>query len=118
MQIDGVQIRRVYENLLTNALKHNPPGLNITLDAQLKEKEIRCTVTDNGVGLTPEECEILFERYAQGSKARLSAGLWLGLYICRQIITAHGGQIGAISRPHQGATFWFTLPLAPMEVAI
>lgn len=117
LAVDAAQIRRVYENLLTNALKHNPPGLHITLEAQLKPQEIWCAVKDDGAGFTPKECETLFERYAQGSKARRSAGLGLGLYICRQIISAHGGRIGAISQPHQGATFWFTLPLAQMQPA-
>jgi len=124
VEIDPAQIQRVFENLLTNALKHNPPGLQIVLGAtvlraSLQDSEIsdplsslRCTVQDNGVGMTEEESQALFERYAQGSRARRSPGLGLGLYLCRQIVTAHGGEIGAISSPGKGATFWFTLPLA------
>ncbi len=111
IQADPTQLRRVFENLITNALKHNPPGLQVTLSATLEEDAIRCCVQDNGVGMTTEECETLFERYAQGSRSRRSAGIGLGLYVCRQIITAHGGIIGAISKPGEGATFWFTLPL-------
>lgn len=108
---DPAQIRRVLENLITNALKHNPPGLHVTLTATLEEDMIRCCVQDNGVGMTAKECETLFERYAQGNHARRSTGIGLGLYVCRQIITAHGGTIGAISSPGEGATFWFTLPV-------
>jgi signal transduction histidine kinase len=110
---DPALIRRVFENLFTNALKHNPPGLNLTLEATIEEDLIRCSVQDNGVGMTASECDSLFERYARGARARRSTGIGLGLYLCRQIITAHGGQISAISAPGNGATFWFTLPLAP-----
>ncbi|MGA7935991.1 MAG: PAS domain S-box protein [Kovacikia sp.] len=108
---DPALLRRVFENLLTNALKHNPPGLRITLQATIEEEMLRCSVQDNGVGMTQQECQSLFERYAQSARTRRSSGIGLGLYLCRQIITAHGGQIGAISAPGEGATFWFTLPL-------
>ncbi|MBW4581504.1 MAG: PAS domain S-box protein [Tildeniella nuda ZEHNDER 1965/U140] len=110
---DPALIRRVFENLLTNALKHNPPGLQVTLEAAIEDDLICCSVRDNGVGMTVSECDSLFERYARGTRARRSTGVGLGLYLCRQIITAHGGQIGATSTPGNGATFWFTLPLAP-----
>lgn len=110
--VDRAQIWRVFDNLLTNALKHNPPNVHITLQATIDAEMIRCSVHDNGRGMTQHECDSLFERYARGTQARRTSGIGLGLYLCRQIITAHGGQIGAISNPGQGATFWFTLPLA------
>jgi PAS domain S-box-containing protein len=110
---DPALIRRVFENLLTNALKHNPPGLHLTITATIEDDLIRCNVQDDGVGMTPDECDSLFERYARGPRARRSTGIGLGLYLCRQIITAHGGQIGAVSAPGDGAAFWFTLPQAP-----
>jgi signal transduction histidine kinase len=109
---DPAQLRRVFENLITNALKHNLPGLHVTLAATVEEDSIRCCVQDNGTGMSEKECETLFERYAQGNRNRRSTGIGLGLYVCRQIITAHGGVIGALSTPGEGATFWFTLPLA------
>ncbi len=114
VMIDPTQIQRVFENLLTNALQHNAPGLQLTLQAEVEEDEhlIRCQVQDSGVGMTQSECDSLFDRYSRGAHARRSTGIGLGLYLCRQIITAHGGQIGAISSPNAGATFWFTLPLA------
>lgn len=109
---DPAQLRRVYENLMTNAFKHNLPGLTITLQVTVEEEMLYCTVQDDGVGMTQAECDSLFDRYARGSRARRSTGIGLGLYLCRQIITAHGGQIGVTSTPLEGATFWFTLPLA------
>jgi PAS domain S-box-containing protein len=113
---DAAQLRRVFENLLNNALNHNPPGITIRLEAQVKEGMICCTVGDNGVGISQEMCDRLFQLYFRGQNAkslpqghRPYTGLGLGLYLCRQIITAHGGEIGVTSRPDEGTTFWFTL---------
>ena len=148
---DNTQLRRVFSNLMANALKHNLPGLNLTVSAQVikggkliinqkKGKQdidklpithpqspitnpqlsipnssssmIYCTVEDDGAGILPEQCEHLFDLYVRGYQSRHSVGLGLGLYLCRQIIGAHGGEIGVISSPGAGASFWFTLPLA------
>ena len=113
---DTLQLRRVFENLLTNALNHNPPGLTLTLKAIVEEEMIYCTVEDNGVGIERSHCDLLFERYVRGSRTR-SIGVGLGLYLCRQIITAHGGQIGVNSTPGTGTTFWLTLPLASQSTS-
>ncbi|NJR61238.1 MAG: hypothetical protein HC769_21830, partial [Cyanobacteria bacterium CRU_2_1] len=72
---------------------------------------IRCTVQDTGIGIDPDQSDRLFDLYTRGSRARYMPGLGLGLYLCRQIIAAHGGEIGVNSRPGEGATFWFTLPV-------
>lgn len=148
---DNTQLRRVFSNLIANALKHNLPGLKLTVSAQvikagkliINQKEgkqdihklpithpqspitnpqlsipnssssmIYCTVEDDGAGILPEQCEHLFDLYVRGYQSRHSVGLGLGLYLCRQIIGAHGGEIGVISSPGAGASFWFTLPLA------
>ncbi|RCJ28571.1 hypothetical protein A6770_22760 [Nostoc minutum NIES-26] len=108
---DSLHLRRVFENLITNALNHNPPGLHLILNATVENEMMRCTIADNGVGIDPEVCERLFDRYIKGNRSQ-STGIGLGLYLCRQIISTHGGQIGVISEPDAGAKFWFTLPLA------
>ncbi|NJN87589.1 MAG: ATP-binding protein [Leptolyngbyaceae cyanobacterium SL_7_1] len=114
---DPLQLRRVFENLITNALNHNPPGIHLTLNATVETEMIRVTLQDNGVGMAEDVRDHLFERYSRGRNSRHSSGIGLGLYLCRQIITAHGGQIGAISAPGEGATFWLTLPLAIASTA-
>jgi PAS domain S-box-containing protein len=109
---DPIQLRRVLENLLTNALKHNPPGRNLTLQVSVENYKIRCTLQDDGIGMTQEQQKSLFKLYIRGLHTKHLTGIGLGLYQCRGIIKAHGGEIGAISTPNAGSTFWFTLPLA------
>lgn len=108
---DSLHLRRVFENLITNALNHNPPELHLILNATVENGMMRCTIADNGVGIDLEICERLFDRYIKGRRSQ-STGIGLGLYLCQQIISAHRGEIGVISEPNVGAKFWFTLPLA------
>ncbi|MEG4252715.1 MASE1 domain-containing protein [Microcoleus sp. Pol10D4] len=189
VKADRQHLQRVLENLLTNAIKHNPPGVNITFKAEViavetalsyeensqaltspnnplarciangisaagdrprigettqKNQEtlakfnldgsckmpryqgqignigsklpgvtvkmVRCTVTDNGVGISAKQRESLFELYVQDPNSRQLTGLGLGLYLSKQIIKAHGGEIGVESTPGGGSTFWFLLP--------
>ena len=108
---DPKHLRRVLENLLTNALKHNPPGLNLNLQISVEDDMIRCTLQDDGVGISLEQQKSLFKLYIRGLHTQHLTGIGLGLYQCRQIIDAHGGEIGVISGPKAGSTFWFTLPV-------
>ncbi|HEY9676332.1 MAG TPA: MASE1 domain-containing protein, partial [Waterburya sp.] len=94
---DPTQLRRVLENLLTNALKHNPPGLNLVLQVAVEDQKIRCTLEDNGVGMSQEQQKSLFKLYIRGLHTKHLTGIGLGLYHCRQIINAHGGEIGVMS---------------------
>lgn len=111
---DGHQLWRVFDNLVTNALKHNPPGIEVSVRAIAEGDRLRCSVADNGVGmnLSAEEAANLFNPYYRGHESRHLTGIGLGLYLCRQIIKAHGGEIGVESQRGQGTKFWFTLPLS------
>ncbi len=108
---DATALWRVFENLITNALKHNPPGITLTIRVTINNQMIDCSLTDNGIGMNQEQCDRLFDLYYRGTNTRHLNGIGLGLYVCRQIITAHGGKIGVISHPGHGAKFWFTLPI-------
>jgi two-component system sensor histidine kinase/response regulator len=121
VNVDPLQVGRVFQNLIANAVNHNAPGLQLKVTArrQVMEDSARepstmliCTVEDNGTGVPPEQRANMFELYAQGLSKRRSLGLGLGLYICKQIIDAHGGNIGIDSELNAGSRFWFTLPIA------
>ncbi|WP_082429623.1 hybrid sensor histidine kinase/response regulator [Pseudanabaena sp. 'Roaring Creek'] len=126
--VDASHTCRVFQNLLANAIKHNPPSLKLTISVEISLNSIYegieysvlsphmlCTVADNGVGMTSEQSKNLFDLYTQGKTQnklhRRSLSLGLGLYICRQIVQAHGGAIGVIGEPNVGSRFWFTLPI-------
>lgn len=115
---DPHQLWRVFENLISNAIEHNPPGTRVALGAEIIEadsqdiKFIRCTVADNGIGLDPDRSERLFELYQSGSALHPLGRGGLGLYLCRRIVTAHGGEIGVFPSDEAGTTVWFTLPIA------
>jgi PAS domain S-box-containing protein len=113
---DADRISQVITNYLTNALKYSPPESPIHVNLQCQGGEAHISVRDEGVGLTPEEQQHVWERFYQvkGNKRQkgFSSGLGLGLYICQAIIEEHGGEVGVKSAKGQGSTFWFTLPLA------
>ena len=113
---DSERIGQVLSNFLTNALKYSPPDRPIHVSLELKERDAVVAVRDEGPGLTPEERERVWERFykVEGIKGQkgFSAGLGLGLHICRAVIEEHQGEAGVESSKGAGSTFWFSLPLA------
>lgn len=107
---DVEKIKLVLQHLLTNAIKHNPSGVQITVSARVKGDRLYCQVTDTGVGIAPEHQAGLFRPYVRNLQNPRYTGIGLGLYLCRQIVSAHGGNIGVCSEPGKGTTIWFTLP--------
>jgi signal transduction histidine kinase len=75
---------------------------------------MRFLIADTGEGIAPEHLAHLFEKFYRVPGSRHAQGAGLGLAIAREIVVAHGGQIDVTSRPGQGTTFSFTLPLAPV----
>ena len=107
---DAQQLWRVFGNLIDNAVKYNQSGFILTVEAKKEGDMVRCTVADNGAGISPQQCARLFEPYTRGVGVSLRQGLGLGLYISRQIVEAHDGEIGVDSELGKGAIFWLTLP--------
>ncbi len=116
IEADSDYLWRVLDNLLANALKYNPlprqQTLQIELTATVTDSGLRCALADNGIGINPAIANKVFERYQRGEVQQGTAGLGLGLYLCRQIIQAHGGQIGLNLDRLTGTEVWFTLPLS------
>ncbi len=109
--MDATRVAQVLDNLLSNAHKYAPDA-PVTIRSSLDGGEVRVDVQDQGSGIPSEHIPHLFERFYRVPNSNSSArGTGLGLYICRKIIEAHGGEIGVDSEPGQGTTFYFTLPL-------
>lgn len=118
VKADPTQLRCVFQHLLTNALKHNLPGVKITLTVRVERDMLHCAIADNGVGMSKQQCDRLFKLYVRGLHSQHLTGIGLGLYLCRQIINAHGGQIRVTSVPTEGSTFNFSLPFYRGNVGI
>lgn len=110
---DALQLLRVFANLLTNAINHSPRGGNVQVLLESYSSYQVVKILDSGAGITNSELPLLFERFYQGHSDRQAKGSGLGLYLTRQIITAHGGTIWAENRPQGGALFGFRLPASP-----
>lgn len=118
--MDSARIEQVLVNLMHNAIKFTPADGAITLSARIRRRQLVISVTDTGVGVAEDELPRLFERFYKSDKARRSGGTGLGLAIAKHIVQAHGGRIWVESRPGQGSTFSFSLPVngVPARTAV
>jgi len=103
-------IRRVLQNLLSNALNFTPSSGDVHIVVTPSDNEIRVAVTDTGPGIAPEYHERIFAKFGQVENRNNRLGTGLGLTFCKMAIEAHGGKIGVESEVGQGSTFWFALP--------
>jgi signal transduction histidine kinase len=111
VRADEDRLIQVLTNLLDNALKFTPRGGRVMVQVEQKEDVLSISVADTGVGIEQEELPHLFQQFYSGqSRPPEKRGMGLGLALCREIVTAHGGQLAVESQPGQGARFTFTLP--------
>ena len=112
---DPDAMHQVFGNLLENALKYAKTGKRIQISARPLPSEVQFTIQDFGPGIASEHLDRIFERFYRVDKARSreSGGTGLGLAIVKHIVQAHGGRIWVESELGHGASFQFTLPLAP-----
>jgi signal transduction histidine kinase len=111
---DGDRLSQVFTNLVDNALKFTPQGGSIDLQASVTKGEMRVSVIDHGLGMTPEVRAHVFERFYQADASRSRQerhGAGLGLAIAHEIVQAHGGRINVRSVPGEGTVFEVFLPL-------
>ena len=114
---DPSRITQVLVNLLVNANKYGPDNSPVVLSACQDEQFVYIGVTDQGMGIPPEEQTLVFERFFRAKRTEEEgAGVGLGLALAKAIVAAHGGQIRLKSGSGDGTTFWFSLPqLRPTE---
>jgi PAS domain S-box-containing protein len=104
--IDAIILRRIIENLISNALKFAPPHSQIILSLEhLPENHIRVKVADNGPGVTPEEAEQIFQKFEIGTVKQNTAQIGLGLAFCKMAVEAQGGTLTLSPNQPQGAIF-------------
>ncbi|MBR8186748.1 DUF4118 domain-containing protein [Burkholderia ambifaria] len=120
LQMDAVLMERLFTNLFENAAKYTPADTPIDIGAERVTDDghpfVRVHVDDHGPGLPSGMETRIFDKFTRGEKESATPGIGLGLAICRAIVEAHGGRIGALNRTGPdgrvtGARFWFTLPV-------
>jgi signal transduction histidine kinase len=110
LDVDPVRTREILSNLVANALRYTPRGGAVTLRAALEpgRDRVRISVHDTGSGIAPDVLPHVFDRFWKSAESR---GSGLGLAIAKNLVEAHGGQIGAESEAGIGTTIWFLLPV-------
>ena len=111
---DQERLLQVLLNLVSNAVKHTEGG-SVALTARAEENSVAVTVRDTGEGIAPELLPNLFQRYP---KNRAAGGHGLGLYICAQIVEAHGGKITVESKAGKGTAVRFSIPAMEQEAVL
>ena len=112
VQGDGTRLAQVFDNLFTNAIKY-APGSEIMIIIRADRDKIRIAFADSGAGIPSEFLPFIFERFYRVPGERTVTGTGLGLYICRQIIMAHHGNIWVESITGEGTTFNIEMPIEP-----
>jgi signal transduction histidine kinase len=119
IEVSPGRIAQVLRNLVTNAIKYTPPGTPIEIrswrDKDGHLDRVWIAVVDEGPGIAPEDQALIFAKFgrARTRSEQQIPGLGLGLYLSQRIVEAHGGELNVTSTPGNGASFAFSVPLAP-----
>jgi two-component system phosphate regulon sensor histidine kinase PhoR len=111
---DPERVHQVLYNLVDNAVRYSTDGGRVTIAAHRHNGSIEISVSDTGMGISPEHLPRLFERFyrVDPARSRDDGGTGIGLAIARSVVEAHGGHIRAESEPGRGSVFAFDLPAA------
>jgi signal transduction histidine kinase len=114
---DETRIEQVIINYLTNAVKYSPDHKEVQIEAGVDAGgQVYVRVKDYGIGIRKDHQSDIFNKfYRVEESADRFQGLGIGLYICAEIIRRHDGQYGVESEPGQGSTFYFTVPIQPVQ---
>src|SRR5207253_1205860 len=111
---DRVRFKQVLYNLFSNALKFTPEGGAVRVQSAINGNLVRISVTDTGVGIRPEDQQVIFEEFRQASETTrgVKEGTGLGLAITRRLVEQHGGKIWVESELGKGSRFTFNIPIS------
>jgi hypothetical protein len=104
-------VQQVASNLIGNALKHGAPGGPVKVSAQAEDSDLVLSVWNGGEPISPENLDKICEPFWRQSSTGNREGLGLGLYICSEIVRAHGGTLSVTSSQERGTSFTARLPL-------
>lgn len=112
IRVDEGQIERVMQNLISNAVKYSPENSVVRVSFHKWGKVLRINVKDNGIGISKEGLPLVFDQFYTEDKSRSSGNSQgVGLYVVKEIIEEHGGQVGVKSKKGKGSRFYVTLPI-------
>jgi PAS domain S-box-containing protein len=115
---DSTQLAQVFQNLIINGIKfHSEETPQICISAEKKASEWQFSVQDNGIGIDPQYSEKIFEVFKRLHKKEEYPGTGIGLAVCKKIVERHDGRIWVESELGKGSTFYFTLPINPLELS-
>lgn len=111
IRADGVLLEHVFSNVLDNAMKYSQDGGKIDVQIFVEDQKVVCKIADHGCGVEKSEVVHIFEKFFRGKQSKKVAGSGLGLSICKNIVTAHHGEISMESYPGKGSKIIFSLPI-------
>jgi len=111
--VDGLAFSRALQNLISNGIKYTERGGSVTVNLNVVAGLVTVSVADSGAGMEPAEAQRLFERFSRLSRHSHIEGSGLGLYLVKNIVSAHGGTVLVTSQPGKGSTFTLEFPAEP-----